>query len=301
MPFLTAGQLKARLLEMPLGDAVSLCESGRWTDLGDRLGIYPFRDENLGTVVYDLSVGNEAYSLRKAEKQTITRERPLKIDPGETVLVLTDEYIIVTPKHSGLVLCRARIMGEGLSQSSARVDPTWYGKLHVSLTNNTKAVITLPYREEFCTLGLTELAEPIPRERFLTRKLVPFLGQTTLDYLPRHAAQWRPAKPGAVVLDDLDGMVDLFGPPFDIVRGAVYKVKQDIIEWMEQRWAPNALRDLKAMIWQEEVETLKKALEHQQSAHDKGLAEQQRQTRYLLITLLLLVLGWLVALFFRGR
>jgi deoxycytidine triphosphate deaminase len=290
MPFLTGSQLKGRLLEMPYKDAVSLCEGGRWADLGDQLGIYPFKEENLGTVVYDLTVGHEAYSLRKGEKQVLSGEHPLKIEPGETVLVLTHEYLIFTPKHCGLVLTRVRIMGEGLSQTSGRIDPTWYGRLYVSLTNNTRSVITLRQGEVFCTVAFAELAEPIPKELHLTRKTVPFLGQTALEYVPSHAAPWRPAKPGAVMLDDLDGTVDLFGPPFDIVRGAIHRVKQDIIDWMEQRWAPNALRELRSLIWKEEVEILKRSLE-----------EQGRQTHQLLVALILLVIGWLVALFFRGK
>ncbi|MBZ5564538.1 MAG: hypothetical protein LAP13_19235 [Acidobacteriia bacterium] len=290
MPFLTASEIERRLLRSSLEDVVKVCEDGRWADLGDAVGIYPFKEENLGTVVYDLTVGTEAYSLRKAQKQLLSRENPLTIDPGETVLVLTTEFLVITPKFSGLVLARARVMGEGLSQTSARVDPTWYGKLHVPLTNNTKSVITLRPGEAFCTLGLTELEEAIPKARYLTRRTVPFLGQNTLEYLPSHATAWAPIKTEAVSLDDLDHIVDLFGPPFDVVRGAVHRVRKEIIEWMEQRWAPNALRDLKANIWQDEVETLKKTLE-----------EQRKESRYLMITLILLVMSWIVALFFRGK
>jgi len=235
-------------------------------------------------------VGSEAYSLRRAEKRSVSRENPLRIEPGETVLVLTDEFLVVTPKFTGLLLARARIMGEGLALTSARIDPTWYGKLHVAVTNNANAVVTLRHGEAFCTVGFGELGERIPKERYLTKKSVPFLGQTVLEYAPSHATPWKPARPESVALADLDRIVELFGPPFDIVKGSIYRVKEDIISWMEERWAPTALRDLKHSVWQEEIEVLKKSLD-----------DQRRSTNYLIVTLLILVVGWLVALFFKGR
>lgn len=203
---------------------------------------------------------------------------------------------MLTPRYAALVLARARIMDEGVSQTSARVDPTWYGRLIVPLTNNTKTHITLRRGEPFCTLAFIELAEPISKEQFLSRKNVFFLGQMTLEYEPRHAVYWRPAKAETVTLSDLDHAVDLFGPPFDVVRGAIYRVKEDIIKWMEERWAPSALRDIKNSIWEGEIEALKKG------------REEQRRTNYAIIaTLVVSVLGWLVAIcllfiaLFRGK
>src|SRR5437899_2607645 len=143
MLFLTSAQLKARLIDLRFEDAVKICEEGRWHEMTSRIGIYPFRQERLGTVVYDLSVGSEAYCFRKGEKMAVSKEVPLRLEPGETVLVLTEEYLVVGPKHAGLVLARARIMGEGVAQTSARIDPTWYGRLHVALTNHTNALVRL--------------------------------------------------------------------------------------------------------------------------------------------------------------
>ncbi len=170
MSFLTGKQVRARLIGRKYEETVKACENGNWKDLGDGIGIYPFSEEYLGAVTYDLAVGGEAYSLRKGEKLFVTRESALKIEPGETVLLLTEEYLVLTPKHAALVLARARIMDEGLSQTSGRIDPTWYGKLIVPLTNNTKTYITLRHKEPFCTVAFIELPESIPKNQYLSKK-----------------------------------------------------------------------------------------------------------------------------------
>lgn len=82
MGFITGSQVKARLLTSKQDQAAKLCEEQRWEELGDGVGIYPFREEFLGAVTYDLTVGHQVYSLRRAEKQTVSNENPVRIEPG---------------------------------------------------------------------------------------------------------------------------------------------------------------------------------------------------------------------------
>lgn len=297
MSFLSGQSIKKVLLPLPFEEAREKCNTDQIQSLGDGIGIYPFQEASLGCISYDLTVGEEAYSLRRAAKLKISPESLLSIDPGETVLILTHEYIVLSPRYAALCISRARIMNEGVMQTSAKVDPTWYGKLIVPLTNNTKRILTFHHLQPFCALVFLQLDESIPKADFLNRKDLPFLGQVTLNYQPQHAFLWEPVVPDKVKDADVDRVVEMFGPPFDVIRGAVYQSRERIIKYMEQEWSVSALRDLKYSIWQEEIEALKKGREDEMRFL-KGIFDRMNTA------VLLAVLGWLAAivfLAFKGR
>lgn len=291
MSFLSNQSIESARLPFTFEQAQQKCEADQIESLGDGIGIYPFREASLGCVSYDLTVGEEAYSLRKAMKLKVSRESTLSIEPGETVLILTHEYIVLSPRYAALCVSRARIMNEGVSQSSAKVDPSWYGRLMVPVTNNTKRILALHHLEPFCALLFLKLDEAIPKEVFLSRKELPFLGQTTLEYVPKHAAVWEPLAPDKVKDEDVDRAVNLFGPPFDIVRGAVHQTRNRIIEYMEQEWSPSALRDLKYSLWEQEIDAVKKGRDNE-LRFIKGIFWS------MVVAVFLAVLGWIGALVF---
>ena len=289
MSFLSGQSIKGLLIPFSFEEAQQKCEAEQIESLGEGVGIYPFRPASLGCMSYDLTVGDEAYSLRRATKVKIGRDSPLSFDPGETVLILTHEYLVLSPRYAALCVSRARIMNEGVSQTSAKVDPTWFGKLIVPLTNNTKRTLILSYLQPFCALLFLQLDEAIPRASFLNRKELPFLGQTTLEYSPPHAAVWQPLSPDKVKDEDVDNVVDLFGSPFDILRGAIHQGRERIIKYMEEQWSPSALRDIKYSLWEQEIDALKKG-------RDKELSFIKKIFASMVVAVLLAVLGWIGAI-----
>jgi len=297
MSLLSAQSIRSRLIRQSLQEAQLKCEASKFEDLGEGIGIFPFDEGNLGCISYDLTVGEEAFSLRRGKKEKISPDSPLRIEPGESVIILTHEFIILSIRHAALCVSKARIMNEGVSQSPAKVDPTWFGKLMVPITNNTKGILTLRYREPFCALLFLELDQAVRREAYLNRRELPFLGQSSLEYEPRHSAPWTPVAAEKAKVEDLDEVVNLFGPPFDSVRGAVHQGLQQVIKYMEEQWSPGALRDLRYALWQPEIEALKKG-------RDEELRLVKGAFVSMIVAVFLAVVGWIAAIVFliaRGR
>ena len=118
--------------------------------------INPFDLLNLTPFSYDLSIGRDIVSVR--EKKRIRYPVPYNMAPRETVVVLTEEFIALPPCYSATVWPRFNLVREGVFQSMVKIDPTWYGKLGVAMTNLSPRTITLEEGMSFATLILYELA-----------------------------------------------------------------------------------------------------------------------------------------------
>lgn len=118
--------------------------------------IEPYDELNLTPFSYDLSIGNEVLSVRK--KDPIRKRLPYKVMPGETVIVLTREFIALPPCYSATVWPRFKLVRGGLFQSMVKIDPTWYGKLGVAMTNLSPRTIPLTEGMALGTLVMYELS-----------------------------------------------------------------------------------------------------------------------------------------------
>lgn len=204
-----------------------------WAKIGNRIVIDPFEIYALGPCCYDLSVGEEYVSLRNPYVvQPLTEGRHIDIGPGETVLILSKEYICLPKDVLAMIVPRARWICEGTSLSATRIDPTWYGKLLIGFTNLAKNPVTLDYGEEFCTCYFMQTSEA---ETVLTRDKVQFLGRTKIGSIKfTHARQQTLLLPEKVGKDDMDKIVDLYGWPWDVVRGMFLLTQREIGNWIEK-------------------------------------------------------------------
>ena len=127
-----------------------------WVSVGRRFIIDEFEELNLTPFSYDLSIGDEIFSVRKAHR--IRRRLPYDLEPGETIILLTKEFIALPPCYSATVWPRFNLVREGVFQSMVKIDPTWYGQLGVAVSNLSPRIIKLEEDMAFGTLVLYELS-----------------------------------------------------------------------------------------------------------------------------------------------
>ncbi len=130
-----------------------------------RFLIYPFKPLNVTLFSYDLSIGEEIYSIRKRGnslrfenmRYENMKEKEYPFEPGETIIILTEEYIALPPQYSATVWPRFGLVSEGIFQSMVKIDPTWRGKLAVALTNFSPGTYPIKQGKLFGTLIIYEL------------------------------------------------------------------------------------------------------------------------------------------------
>lgn len=227
--------------------AISLWEKGEWDKIKDSILIYPFKETRLGANSYDISVGQEYVSLRDPHNvKKLEQDKTIEIAPGETVLILTQEYIALPKNIVAMVVPRARWIFEGIALNATKVDATWYGKLLVGFTNLAKYPIFLRLGEAFCTCYFMECSEI---EQVLTEKEVPFIGRKTID--PLHFEHAKPLillTPDEVTRKHLEDVVKSFGYPFDVVRGSIERSKEEIEQYVEKEVAPHIIEHVSLIV-----------------------------------------------------
>ena len=127
-----------------------------WEKVGRRFIIEPYDALNLTPFSYDLSIGDEIFSVQKPDR--IRKRLPYPMAPGETVILLTKEFVALPTCYSATVWPRFNLVREGIFQSMVKIDPTWYGRLGVAATNLSPRMVSLKEDMAFGTLLLYELS-----------------------------------------------------------------------------------------------------------------------------------------------
>jgi deoxycytidine triphosphate deaminase len=218
-------------------EAKGFWERGEWERIGERIILDPYNASVLNPMSYPLSVGAEWLSLRDPYTvKQLAADKTFTIAPHETILILCEEYVALPRTIAGLVVPRARKLFEGCNLSATRVDPTWYGKLLVGFTNTSQYTTSLIRGEKFCNLILLRIGvvgQP------LSKSSTPHLGRTTIGKAEYPSLRpERLKEPDQVSSRDILEMVENFGAPFDIVRGALKETKDEIIRAVEKDLGP---------------------------------------------------------------
>lgn len=236
--------IKERLIQKPeeIEQAKEWWLKRNWGEIGKSIVIDPFDDFCLGPCCYDLSVGEEYVSLRDPIKiNKIQKGDSVTINPSETVLILTREYVCLPKDIVAMIVPRATWIFEGMHLCATRIDPTWYGKLLIGFTNLAKNPVTIDFGEAFCTSYFMQVAEI---EKIVTREKVHFLGRTNINSLKlTHAKQQTPMIPEKVTREEMEKIVDLYGWPWDVVRGMFTVTIKELKEYIAAEVAPTIVEE----------------------------------------------------------
>jgi deoxycytidine triphosphate deaminase len=122
------------------------------TLLGKEIIIYPYDEKKLKGVGYNLSVGPYIWSVTRKCQLIPSGEYEFEIEPGELVLVLTEEIVWVSERIGGTFHSKVDQVSRGISPISTTLDPGWIGVLLVAVRNTINVPLKLTRGRTFVTL-----------------------------------------------------------------------------------------------------------------------------------------------------
>jgi deoxycytidine triphosphate deaminase len=137
-------------------------QQGKWVNPKNRFLIFPYKEENLTPIGYDLTVGSKYWSLENKQEYELKPDKEFAIQNGETVLIMTEEYIGM-PKclsYGGIIQSKVSLVSKGLSPVSTTIDNDWEGRLLIAITNYYFLPIKLKRGDQFCTVMIFNSLSP---------------------------------------------------------------------------------------------------------------------------------------------
>ena len=131
-----------------------------------KIHIYPYKEECMTPVGYDVRVGNQYASAIDATLYKIGDNDKVIIKQQDTVLITTLENIEMpnTRKVSAFITSKVSKVSKGLSHISTNIDPDWRGNLLVAIHNPSNRKVTLTHGEAFCTVNFIENRSPSTKD-----------------------------------------------------------------------------------------------------------------------------------------
>lgn len=131
-----------------------ICRQKDWLDK-TKIHIYPYDEECLTPVGYDVRVGNQyasaidalLYKLGTGDKVIIKSQDTVLINTLENVEMPTDR------KVSAFITSKVSKVARGLSHISTNIDPDWRGNLLIAVHNPSNRTVELDHGESLCTLN----------------------------------------------------------------------------------------------------------------------------------------------------
>ena len=164
-------------------DAKKWFEKRDWGSINGKILIYPFDLKNLGPFNYDLCIGDAVFAVGTRRKISMSEEKEIFIEPDDVFLVLTQEYIGLPREFAASVKPRFCFVRKGIIQSMTKIDPTWFGKIVVAITNRSRTPFQLRKGLAFCTLIIHRLDKPC--SKVLDPSATPALGKESIEYFLR--------------------------------------------------------------------------------------------------------------------
>ena len=128
---------------------------------GESIAIEPFDEASIQPASYDLRVGDQAASSAEKELFDLTKTGFVEIKPGDFVIVLTHEKLMLDQQHVGRLGLTSLYARKGLLATvGPQVDPGFQGRLVIGLTNLSSKPIAVPHNDKFLTMEFHRLEKP---------------------------------------------------------------------------------------------------------------------------------------------
>lgn len=119
-------------------------------ELGKNILIYPFDEKNLKGASFNLTASKFAWSI--STKETIILGDKIVIPPHDTGIIYTSEIVSITKNISGTFHSRVNDVSSGCGHIGTTLNPGWFGRLLIAITNHTDTPITIDVGDPFVTL-----------------------------------------------------------------------------------------------------------------------------------------------------
>lgn len=106
---------------------------------------------------YDLRIGDEYRDHRDSSKTDLSDKDEIYLQPGYTVIIETAEFVQFPKSRFGHIVPKVSLLQEGLSNTSSKIDPGYYGKLSITVFNLGKRTISLKKGQKLCTLYVLDV------------------------------------------------------------------------------------------------------------------------------------------------
>jgi dCTP deaminase len=123
--------------------------------------IEPFNEDKIQGASYDLRVGPQGATT--STKRIIDLEKMgfMTLEPGDFGVVTSLETLRLGPQYTARFGLRSKYARKGIiATTGPQIDPGYYGRLIVGLTNLTPKAVSLPYRSDFLSVEFHRLEQP---------------------------------------------------------------------------------------------------------------------------------------------
>ena len=124
--------------------------------------IEPFDEGQIEPATYDLRVGEQGTTTSIKRLVNIRETGSLLLAPGDFAVVTVHETIKLGPQYAARFGLRSKFARKGLiATTGPQIDPGFYGRLIIGLTNLTPRSVSLPYKDDFISVEFHRLEEPV--------------------------------------------------------------------------------------------------------------------------------------------
>lgn len=148
-------------------------------------GVSVFNSKRISQAAYELCLGNEVFRTDNKDKKTEfldEKNRYIDINPGQFCLLMTEEYINISPDKLAFISIKAKQKLKGLiNVSGFHVDPGFKGKLLFSVYNAGPSIITLEAGKAYFLIWFSNLEKELSSEFLYNNDNNHHQGQSSID------------------------------------------------------------------------------------------------------------------------